>query len=94
MDWGSHLLEAIQALGYCRQGPAPVDYQEIRAWQELTGSQLTPWETETVFALSDRYVAQRYKSADKRTNAPYWPIPENANVDDKFRQLARRKKNG
>jgi len=91
IEWGWHLLNALDAIGYCRKGPEPVDYQEIRAWMELTGAYLTPWEVETLHALSDRYTAQRVNSADPHAPPPFWPIPENVNVDDKLRMLARKK---
>jgi hypothetical protein len=37
-------------------GIYPLNYQEIESWQRQTGTELTPWEVETLRRLSCEYV--------------------------------------
>lgn len=94
IEWGQHLLDSLDGLGYCRSGPEPVGFQEIGAWAGVTGVDLTPWEAETLHHLSTAYVGQLSKSRDPRADAPYWPVTEGIDVTAKFKELARRKKHG
>ena len=68
---GGYLLDVFSELGFARQGPEPVNYQEIKAYCELTDTELTPWEVETVRMLSDAYVVQLLRSKESNAPAPY-----------------------
>lgn len=95
IEWGSYLIEALNSVGFVRQGmngPVAVEFREIEAWINVTGQVLTPWEAETVRNLSETYVAQSHNSANARADAPYWPVPNQGAIDDKFKQLAARKR--
>lgn len=72
-----------------------IEYQELNAWQQATGAELTPWEAETIISLSNAYVVQLVKSKEPRCDAPFWKSAEGVDVSAKFKALAKRKrKNG
>jgi len=68
---GAYLIEMLSQIGFARQGPEPIDYQEIAAWCSLTDTDLTPWETETLHKLSESYVVQLHRSKDANAEPPY-----------------------
>ena len=70
-EQGAYLIEMLSRIGFARQGPAPVDYQEISAWSRLTDTDLTPWESETLHGLSESYVIQLHRSKDANAEPPY-----------------------
>jgi len=49
----------------------PVTFSEIRDWCELTGTKLTPWESETLRVLSEAYVVQLSKSHNPNAEPPH-----------------------
>jgi len=56
---------------YLYRNLKPVTFEEIRAWLDLTGSNLTPWEAETLRVLSEAYVVQLAKSHSPDSQPPY-----------------------
>jgi hypothetical protein len=68
---GAYLIEMLSQIGFARQGPAPIDYQEIAAWCSLTDTDLTPWEADTLHKLSESYVVQLHRSKDANAEPPY-----------------------
>lgn len=68
---GAYLLDSLSELGFARQGPEPIDYQEMKAWADLTDTSLTPWESETLRMLSESYVVQLHRSKDANAAPPY-----------------------
>ena len=86
-EHGDYLVNIMYALGCCN-----VSYGDINAWQEATGSHLTPWETETLYTMCNAYTVQLSKSSDVKCQPPYWEQAKNIDVDAKFRALAARKR--
>lgn len=70
-EHGGYLIDLLAELGFARQGPEPIDYQEVKAFCELTDTVLTPWEVESLRVLSDAYVVQLHRSRDSNAAAPY-----------------------
>lgn len=56
---------------YLYRNLAPLDFAEIRHWCDLTGTELTPWESETLRVLSEAYVVQLSKSHDPNAEPPH-----------------------
>lgn len=48
----------------------PIDYQEIKAYCDLTGVKFSPWEIITLQKLSAVYCSER-NNTDKHAYAPY-----------------------
>lgn len=71
IEGGEYLAEYLNELGIARAGMQPLTYQEIQAWTQLTGLELTPMETTTLRELSESYVVQIAKAAKADCPAPY-----------------------
>lgn len=50
-------------------GSGPVTFQEMRAWQEMSGIELQPWEAALLRRLSGEYADESHKAV-KRDRAP------------------------
>lgn len=55
-------------------GPAPLSHTELRAWQDNTGIELTPWEARLVRTLSREYVSELHAAEKVDRQAPYMPL--------------------
>ena len=58
---GSYLLEILGELGYAKNGfngAVPIDFTDIKAYTELAGVILTPWEALTLRNLSIAYAIE------------------------------------
>lgn len=49
----------------------PVGWQDIRAWQELCGGEVSKVEAQLMFAASKHFVGQYNASRDDKEPAPY-----------------------
>lgn len=52
-------------------GEGPIGWQDILAWQRLTGIPIDPWEARTIRRLSDVFVSQRQAAEKPSCPAPY-----------------------
>lgn len=52
-------------------GNAQLSHGEIRAWQDNTGIELTPWEARTLRTLSGEYLASAQDAEDAQCKPPY-----------------------
>lgn len=50
--------------------PGPVTHEELRAWMDLTGIELEPWEVRFLRRLSGEYLAQSHKAERLDCQAP------------------------
>lgn len=64
-------------------GPAPLTHQELRAWEELAGVELQPWESKALRKLSLDYLGELAR-AEKDSAASPWGGPE-GDVPDEVR---------
>lgn len=64
-----HLIEAMQSLGWVGASATPLPAVEVKAWADGTGETLTPWEFETIRAMSRAFVAGM-----RAKEAPYEPM--------------------
>jgi hypothetical protein len=46
-------------------GPGPISYREIKAWSDMTGNALAPWEVETVKRIDAVYLKLAYAQRKK-----------------------------
>jgi hypothetical protein len=51
--------------------PGPITHQELRAWMDLTGIQLRPWEARMLRRLSLEYLDQSHKSEKLHCRPPW-----------------------
>ena len=89
----SFLAEWLRDLGYYGSsgfGAEPISWSEMRAWSELTGHDLTPFEAETLRLMSESYVAEAIKFTKEAAPPPPW-LPEGS---DYHKQLNDRLKSG
>lgn len=52
----SLFLELSGTRSQGHSGPLPISYQEILAWRELTGNEISPWEIEVIKRIDKIYV--------------------------------------
>jgi hypothetical protein len=55
----AYLADALRDVGYCWYSGGyqnPLGWAELESWQRQTGNILTPWEVETLHAMSRAYV--------------------------------------
>lgn len=73
-DGPDYLIEAVRSAGLASAGPAglvPLTWQELKAWNDLTGSNYTVWELETMRYLSQNYAAEAQKARDENCPPPH-----------------------
>ena len=64
---GSYLIEYLLEIGPALStghGVAPISYQDIQAFQNVSGLTLSPWEAETLRMLSREYVNEYHAARD------------------------------
>lgn len=69
-----HITDWLKDLGPLASGgmsSAPISWQEMAAWMSLTGWQPSPWEAETLSAMSRAYLAQVEDSNGAKVPPPY-----------------------
>lgn len=52
-------------------GEAPFGYQDLAAWQAISGVELMPWEARTLRRLSLAYLSERQRAEEQGRPAPY-----------------------
>jgi len=94
-DSGSlgYLLEYLKEIGPAMvngSGIAPVNWQEIRAWQKLTGVYLEAFEAQIIRELSCVY-AEQYVKSEKIECPPPWldKKADKAAVSERVKRLFR-----
>jgi hypothetical protein len=65
-----YLLEAGPAMSG-GMGPVPLTASEIRAWSQITGRPLQPWEASWMLRLSREYVGQ-FAASDRPDSIAPW----------------------
>lgn len=94
----ANLLHHLQELGFSSKGLgglAPITFQEIKSWSEITGNDVTYWEATVLRKLSNYYCHQCELSREPECPPPWTPVQEitletRANVDGFFRLLAKK----
>jgi len=69
-----YLIDYWQDIGLASPGAMgmiPISSSEIRAWQDMSGVQLSVWEYQTLREMSREYVSQYNASNQKDTPPPY-----------------------
>lgn len=65
-----HLLEYLFEVGPLVNGKA-VSFEELKAWQDLTGATLQPWEMLALRRLSSDYMSELYAGRDPKRKSPW-----------------------
>lgn len=92
---GEHIIDMLFELGVSNSSNSAIEFSEIKAWSELTGTVLTSFEALTIRELSSAYVIQLNKSVNRHEPAPYYvgsDAERKQSVDDKLRLVALRSK--
>lgn len=69
----AYLLDFLYEIGpmhFTAMGEVPIGYEQIDAWQRVTGSQLSPWEAATLCELSCAYGNEKALGANPLAAAP------------------------
>lgn len=72
--------------------PVPLDYTELKAWQDQCGHRLKPWELLAIRKMSQAYTDQLMRSEDPKAPPPWVdePTPEQrAKVANHIRSVLR-----
>lgn len=70
----SYLISHLYEVGPAMQGAAgsiPVTFTEFRAWMDLTGVELRPWEVRILRRLSGAYLSELYEAEKPDRPAPW-----------------------
>tara|TARA_R110000796_G_scaffold42012_5_gene104149 strand:+ start:3230 stop:3511 length:282 start_codon:yes stop_codon:yes gene_type:complete len=67
-------------------GPSEVTWQELSNWRDLTGIDLSVWESNTIKRLSAIYTSCSQKYHDSTAVSPYKSIEALPIDDDKIKQ--------
>lgn len=86
-----HLAEWLQEVGPIQPDGMPVNWQELSAWMQSTGTDATPWEQSALIDLSMAYAAQAMASKDPSSPAP-WSDPSRVNHQALAERARRRHK--
>jgi hypothetical protein len=70
VDSGRHLISFLSELGYAEPGPETLSYKEIKAWSELTKTELTASEVLAIRNLSSAFCIEYQKSNKKNVEKP------------------------
>jgi len=63
----TYLLEHFYELGWCKQSgdaTVPMDWVDIKAWSDVTETNIDAWESVTLVEMSSAYVSWHYKAKD------------------------------
>ena len=79
----AYLLEFLYELGpmhFSSMGEVPIGYEQIDAWERVTGVDLSPWEASTLRKLSIAYAVEKSAGANPLAAAPggVYESPEDA----------------
>lgn len=73
-------------------GEGPIGWQEIAAWQQLTGTQIEPWEARCIRRMSQAFISERHEAKKPNCPEPYRTATQRE-VQDKvsaqFAQMAK-----
>jgi hypothetical protein len=81
---GEFLLDYLWSIGpstFTGMGAAPISYSELLAWQQMSGIDLSPWEAETLRAMSRAYVGESQRALARDCPPPFGDSPYNPNAD-------------
>jgi hypothetical protein len=78
-DVVGYLFE-IGPIGYGATGMVPLSWQDIAAWQSVTGIELDAFEAEAIMQLSCAYASMSEKASKDTCPAP-WVDPETIDRD-------------
>ena len=65
-------------------GEAPLSAQEIKAWQDLCGIDLQPWEFRLLRRLSRDYLAESYKAENPACPPPFGELRRSPTLSKKI----------
>jgi hypothetical protein len=94
LEGADHLLSYLLEIGPTMAAggyPGPITHEELRAWIDLTGIELQPWEARFLRRLSHEYLAESHKAEKSDCPAPWRSDdakPEVSNTQAAIRALA------
>jgi len=77
--FGEHIVDYMRSLGWAAQGAAGAQcftWQELDAWQRVTGTRLSYWESGAVMVMSSAYVSMLRAGADLNCQAPFMTMEQ------------------
>lgn len=91
MGEAGYIIDALSEIGEAKShgdSLVQIEWQDIRAWIEITGATISPGEAEAMKSLSGAYVTQFYQSLDSGSTSPVLSKPQNREaVDAKMKSL-------
>lgn len=86
-----YLLDILNEIGEAKwngEKLVSIDWQDLNAWMQVTGSELTAGEAVVIRHLSGVYLSQHYESLETGCIAPHITAPQNrAVIEDKMKSL-------
>jgi hypothetical protein len=82
-EHSSMLVSLLSEIGEAKvdnSGIKEISWQDLKAWLDITGIELTLYEIESMKRLSSIYVSQYYQSTDKSCLAPNVEKPKDRDV--------------
>lgn len=82
IEGGAYLIEYLAEIGEAKHGSTgivPIEWIDIKAWQDVTGMVLNMWEAKTIKYLSAVYVNQYIEAGDPNCPPPWMSRAPDAN---------------
>lgn len=70
----TYLLDHLFELGITL-GDGAITHQELRAWMDNTGIELSAWEAQSIKRLSEAYLSGSYESRKQDAETPWEDAP-------------------
>lgn len=90
VEIGGYLLEYLSEIGEARPSGnslTSIDWQEIKAWQMMTGVKISSWDAQMLKHLSGVYVGQYHQAEDPNCPPPAMEIPSEAVLQRRLESL-------
>lgn len=83
----------FEVLGPYMGGIEPLSLQEIKAWCDISGVYLAPWEAVAIRNMSRAYVVQFNRSNNSNEPPPYYEATRAVDIGAKLRRAAQQNGN-
>lgn len=78
-----HVIDWFREIGPTTAGPmgeAAITWEEMVAWERVTGIELSAWEARTIRRLSQAFIAQRHDAERPDCTPPYSGVSDQIEV--------------
>jgi hypothetical protein len=85
LELAGYIAELAVEIGFARS--TPLDWSELKAYSEMTGIYLTPWESKVIRQMSLAYVGQAAVSSDQECLPPYFGVNGKIDIEQRRKSV-------